>query len=86
MEIICNNSPEIWQRLETRYNNIRKLFILYQKKHKKNIQHPSEVKLANKIKRNDPCLCGSGKKYKKCCLIKIESNIYDPITGSKFNL
>lgn len=20
-----------------------------------------------KIKRNDPCLCGSGKKYKKCC-------------------
>ncbi len=22
------------------------------------------------IKRNDPCLCGSGKKYKKCCLLK----------------
>lgn len=21
----------------------------------------------SKIKRNDPCLCGSGKKYKKCC-------------------
>lgn len=21
------------------------------------------------LKRNDPCLCGSGKKYKKCCLI-----------------
>ncbi|WP_319575503.1 SEC-C metal-binding domain-containing protein [uncultured Desulfobacter sp.] len=21
----------------------------------------------NKIGRNDPCLCGSGKKYKKCC-------------------
>jgi len=20
-----------------------------------------------KIKRNDPCICGSGKKYKKCC-------------------
>jgi hypothetical protein len=20
-----------------------------------------------KIGRNDPCLCGSGKKYKKCC-------------------
>jgi len=20
------------------------------------------------IGRNDPCLCGSGKKYKKCCL------------------
>ncbi|MGL4721804.1 MAG: YchJ family protein [Desulfovibrionaceae bacterium] len=23
---------------------------------------------APKIKRNDPCSCGSGKKYKKCCL------------------
>ena len=22
----------------------------------------------NKIGRNDPCFCGSGKKYKKCCL------------------
>ncbi|MXS54099.1 hypothetical protein GTI81_15525, partial [Enterococcus faecalis] len=21
-----------------------------------------------KIGRNDPCYCGSGKKYKKCCL------------------
>ncbi len=23
-----------------------------------------------KIRRNDPCLCGSGKKFKKCCLVK----------------
>jgi len=23
-----------------------------------------------KIGRNDPCPCGSGKKYKKCCLTK----------------
>ena len=28
------------------------------------VQKPLEVK----IKRNDPCFCGSGKKYKKCCL------------------
>ena len=25
---------------------------------------------AIKIGRNDPCFCGSNKKYKKCCLIK----------------
>jgi tetratricopeptide (TPR) repeat protein len=25
-----------------------------------------------KIGRNDPCLCGSGKKYKRCCLAKVE--------------
>ncbi len=24
----------------------------------------------NKLGRNDPCFCGSGKKYKKCCLGK----------------
>lgn len=24
--------------------------------------------LSRKIGRNDPCLCGSGKKYKKCCM------------------
>ncbi|WP_181942728.1 SEC-C metal-binding domain-containing protein, partial [Klebsiella pneumoniae] len=23
-----------------------------------------------KIGRNDPCPCGSGKKYKQCCLVK----------------
>ncbi|MTV50521.1 nucleic acid-binding protein [Heliobacillus mobilis] len=27
----------------------------------------------NKIGRNDPCPCGSGKKYKKCC-----GNLYSP--------
>ena len=26
-----------------------------------------------KIGRNDPCPCGSGKKYKKCCINKMES-------------
>jgi hypothetical protein len=28
------------------------------------------VNIAPKPGRNDPCFCGSGKKYKKCCLIK----------------
>jgi len=23
--------------------------------------------VGNKVGRNDPCPCGSGKKYKKCC-------------------
>jgi SWIM/SEC-C metal-binding protein len=25
------------------------------------------IKVENKIGRNDPCPCGSGRKYKKCC-------------------
>jgi hypothetical protein len=32
-----------------------------------------EVDMA-KIGRNDPCLCGSGKKYKRCCLGKVEES------------
>jgi hypothetical protein len=27
----------------------------------------THVKAAPKIQRNDPCPCGSGRKYKKCC-------------------
>jgi hypothetical protein len=26
-----------------------------------------------KISRNSPCPCGSGKKYKKCCLLRMEA-------------
>ena len=28
---------------------------------------PKPVKAEKKVGRNDPCPCGSGKKYKKCC-------------------
>lgn len=27
--------------------------------------------------RNDPCVCGSGKKFKKCCLHKFEDGTYE---------
>jgi hypothetical protein len=30
-----------------------------------------------KIGRNDPCPCGSGKKHKKCCLRKGASEVED---------
>lgn len=30
----------------------------------------AKVRTEPKISRNEPCQCGSGKKYKKCCLIK----------------
>jgi hypothetical protein len=39
-----------------------------------------ELEKYTNIKRNDICICGSNKKYKKCCLSKIQSNIL------KFNL
>ena len=40
-----------------------------------------------KIRRNDPCPCGSGKKYKKCCLNKTEEQqLADAITYSISNI
>jgi hypothetical protein len=31
---------------------------------------PNRQQIQSKVGRNDPCPCGSGKKYKKCCLQK----------------
>lgn len=33
-----------------------------------NSQSTRTVLAGRKVGRNDPCACGSGKKYKKCCL------------------
>jgi hypothetical protein len=33
----------------------------------KHNSRPPEPEMANKIGRNDPCTCGSGKKFKHCC-------------------
>jgi hypothetical protein len=45
--------------------------------------------MPRKVGRNDPCLCGSGKKYKKCCLSKergVPAPLSDvgPASRSKF--
>jgi hypothetical protein len=32
---------------------------------------PPYVREEPKIQRNEPCSCGSGKKYKKCCILNI---------------
>ena len=34
---------------------------------KKDFNKSKQVTVGEKIGRNDPCPCGSGKKYKKCC-------------------
>jgi uncharacterized protein YchJ len=36
--------------------------------------HPTpEQRRTGKVGRNDPCPCGSGQKFKKCCLWRVES-------------
>ena len=71
---------------KTRRDKKKELFSIYElynhvlntwdgyKKNKEKIDNyaykPTEQAVSNKINRNDPCPCGSGKKYKKCCIDK----------------
>src|SRR5438105_3511102 len=36
------------------------------------------------ISRNDPCPCGSGRKYKKCCLAESSGGAAPPKRSAKF--
>ena len=49
-------------------NKLQKLIEAYEMEDKYEPLLPIEVE--PKIGRNDPCPCGSGKKYKKCCISK----------------
>lgn len=59
--------PDIYKRLLKRHIKLKSIYAHSKKKHfasKQPLQLP-------KVGRNDPCPCGSGKKYKKCCLKKL---------------
>ena len=51
---------------------------LISKEHRKELfleqKRSGTVVKGKKIGRNDPCPCGSGKKYKHCCLLKEQKN------------
>ena len=49
--------------LRTRHEKLKKLY----KKCNRHIEKQISAPQKEKIGRNDPCPCGSGKKYKKCC-------------------
>ncbi len=50
-------------RLERRHNRLRSLYLMYKRTHRQ-----PQRSSTTKVGRNDPCPCGSGKKYKKCCM------------------
>ncbi|MBK9608809.1 MAG: UPF0149 family protein [Betaproteobacteria bacterium] len=46
--------------------------------------HEPAMRTAPKVGRNDPCPCGSGKKYKKCCMAKGHGLAMNGSTGRPF--
>jgi len=56
--------PDIYKQMHKRHIKLKAIYANCKKKHyapKQELQSPE-------VGRNDPCPCGSGKKYKKCCL------------------
>ena len=43
--------------------------------------HGFTVRVAPRPGRNEPCPCGSGKKYKKCCADKDDATVASPVAG-----
>ena len=58
--------PNIYKQLRERHVKLKAIYA-----HCKKRDYSPKVELQlPKVGRNDPCPCGSGKKYKKCCLRK----------------
>jgi hypothetical protein len=56
--------PDLYQQLRDRQARLKSIY-----KHCRRKNYRPEPRItSDKIGRNDPCFCGSGKKYKKCCM------------------
>lgn len=62
--------PNFYAQLKERHVKLKAIYAHCKKKH----HSPNEKRQLPKVGRNDPCPCGSGKKYKKCCLNNAELN------------
>ena len=58
--------PDLWQQLQKRHLQMRQAYAYYLFRRIADKASAS----SNNIGRNEPCPCGSGKKYKKCCGIR----------------
>jgi hypothetical protein len=63
---VVGKYPEIYSVLNKRHNQLRRIYANFIRRYEKSRQQIAAVKIG----RNEPCPCGSGKKYKYCCLTK----------------
>ncbi len=57
--------PDLYARLAKRHAKLRSI---YRHCYKRYAAVSAELPVPRVVGRNDPCPCGSGKKYKKCCM------------------
>lgn len=71
---VCNvcGKPAFCQSKDGKIFLCEKHYIQLMNEQKKKERHTPIVRQEAKIGRNDICPCGSGKKYKKCCMNKEE--------------
>ena len=55
--------PDVYETFRQRHLRLKAIYAFCKKKHSPRTQ----PLIMPKVARNDPCPCGSGKKYKKCC-------------------
>lgn len=65
IQFLQKNKPEVFSILKSRYNEVKSASKAIIKKFGSKEKKEEQPKI--EIGRNDPCPCGSGKKYKKCC-------------------
>jgi hypothetical protein len=63
---ILNEFPDFYKQIKTRHAQLKTIYANCKKRNYST--RPKTV--IQKVGRNDPCPCGSGKKFKKCCLNK----------------
>ena len=67
VRIVKKDSPALTRNMKT-----QKPQLVKKDNRPGNVSNQKTVKKSIKVGRNDPCPCGSGKKYKKCCYPKYE--------------
>lgn len=63
-QALCAQHPDLFQEMAWRHGRLREM---YAHARKTAGFVPAPAHAAAKPGRNDPCFCGSGKKYKRCC-------------------
>ena len=63
--IVVSCVPDLYARLAKRHAKLR---TIYRHCYKRHAAALAELPVPHAVGRNDPCPCGSGKKYKKCCM------------------